>query len=335
MTKREEPASRKVEEAVFTKKLPAVRKQLHNVSKKIIPRDISWLAFNARVLQEAADVTVPLVERLRFLGIFSNNLDEFFRVRVATLKRMTALNKTSRMHIEENAEQVLDQIQTIVIHQQQEFDRIFKSIVHELEGQHIFIRTETQLNEVQQEFVSNYFDEQVRTNIIPLMIEGIPQFPILRDKSIYLAVVLDSEKPGTRQKYALIEIPTSVLNRFIILPHSQGERDIILLEDVVRFNLPKIFSYFGYDKFSSYIIKVTRDAELDIDNDISTGLIHQIEKGLKDRRKGKTVRFVYDKDIDPLLLEYLMRRMGLSGKDNLIPGARIHNFKDFMDFPES
>ncbi|WP_205686409.1 polyphosphate kinase 1 [Chitinophaga parva] len=335
MTKREAAAGLKVSEPVLTKKLPAISKQLHTTPKKMIPRDVSWLAFNARVLQEAADVTVPLVERLRFLGIFSNNLDEFFRVRVATLKRMTALNKSNRMHIEENAEQVLDEIQTIVIHQQQEFDRIFKNIVQELEQQHIHIRTEAQLNEVQQEFVSNYFNEQVRTNIIPLMIESIPQFPILRDKSIYLGVVLDSEKPGTRQKYALIEIPTSVLNRFIILPHSQGERDIILLEDVVRFNLPKVFSYFGYDKFSSYIIKVTRDAELDIDNDISTGLIHQIEKGLKDRRKGKTVRFVYDKDIDPLLLEYLMRRMGLSGKDNLIPGARIHNFKDFMDFPES
>lgn len=126
-----------------------------------------------------------------------------------------------------------------------------------------------------------------------------------------------------------------MLPRFIILPSKPGEHDIILLEDLVRFCLPNIFSYFGYDKFTAHIIKVTRDAELDIDNDISDSLIHQIEKGLKDRRKGKPVRFVYDKDIDPLLLEYLMRRQGLSGKDNLIPGARIHNFKDFMDFPET
>nr|WP_308463753.1 polyphosphate kinase 1 [Chitinophaga nivalis] len=301
----------------------------------MIARDISWLSFNARVLQEAADKTVPLHERIRFLGIFSNNLDEFFRVRVATLKRMMSFGKASRMHLEENPGKILEDIQTNVIDQQREFDRVWKDIVHELEVQHIFLRTEKQLNKEQQRFVLNYFNEQVRTNIIPLMIESIQHFPILRDKSIYLAVVLARQDNSVRQKFALIEIPTTVLPRFIILPSKEGEHDIILLEDLVRFCLPNIFSYFGYDKFSAHIIKVTRDAELDIDNDISTSLIHQLEKGLKDRRKGKPVRFVYDKDIDPLLLEYLMRRQGLSGKDNLIPGARIHNFKDFMDFPES
>ncbi|QJB31031.1 polyphosphate kinase 1 [Chitinophaga oryzae] len=304
-------------------------------AKKLIPRDVSWLAFNARVLQEAADTSVPLRERIRFLGIFSNNLDEFFRVRVATLKRMMSINKVHKMHLEENPGKILDDIQAIVIDQQREFDRIWKDIANELETMHIFLRTEKHLNREQQKFVLNYFNEQVRTNIIPLMIESIQQFPILRDKSIYLGVVLARQDNSVRQKFALIEIPSNVLPRFIILPSKPGEHDIILLEDLIRFCLPHIFSYFGYDKFSSHIIKVTRDAELDIDNDISDSLIHQIEKGLKDRRKGKPVRFVYDKDIDPLLLEYLIRRMGLSGKDNLIPGARIHNFKDFMDFPES
>ena len=303
--------------------------------KKMIARDISWLSFNARVLQEAADKNVPLHERIRFLGIFSNNLDEFFRVRVATLKRMMSFGKTARMHLEENPDKILDEIQARVIEQQREFDLVWKDIAGEMEAQHIFLRTEKQLNREQQKFVQNYFDDEVRTNIIPLMIESIQHFPILRDKSIYLAIVLARQDNSVRQKFALIEIPTNVLPRFIILPSKDGEHDIILLEDLVRFCLPNIFSYFGYDKFSAHIIKVTRDAELDIDNDISDSLIHQIEKGLKDRRKGKPVRFVYDKDIDPLLLEYLMRRQGLSGKDNLIPGARIHNFKDFMDFPES
>ena len=303
--------------------------------KKMIPRDISWLAFNARVLQEASDLSVPLHERIRFLGISSNNLDEFFRVRVATLKRMLTVGKSARMHLEENPEQILDEIQSIVIDQQREFDRIWEGIENELKEHKIFIRTEKHLNKEQQKFVLNYFNEEVRTNIIPLMIESIQHFPFLRDKSIYLAVVLARQDNSVRQKFALIEIPTSVLPRFIILPAKEGEQDIILMEDLVRFCLPHIFSFFGYDKFLSHIIKVTRDAELDIDNDISTSLIHQIEKGLKDRRKGKPVRFVYDKDIDPLLLEYLMRRLGLSRKDNLIPGARIHNFKDFMDFPAS
>ncbi|WP_291907063.1 polyphosphate kinase 1 [Chitinophaga sp. CB10] len=312
------------------------RKKAPAAKKKMIARDVSWLAFNARVLQEAADKTVPLYERIRFLGIFSNNLDEFFRVRVATLKRMLSFGKSAaKMHLEENPGKIIDSIQTIVMEQQREFDRIWKDIAQELESQHIFLRTEKQLNREQQKFVLNYFNEQVRTNIIPLMIESIQQFPILRDKSIYLAIVLARADNSISQKFALIEIPTSVLPRFIILPSKPGEHDIMLLEDLVRFCLPNIFSYFGFDKFTSHIIKVTRDAELDIDNDIADSIIHQIEKGLKDRRKGKPVRFVYDKDIDPLLLEYLIRRLGLSGKDNLIPGARIHNFKDFMDFPES
>ncbi|MGN8039724.1 polyphosphate kinase 1 [Chitinophaga sp. 22321] len=311
------------------------RKKPQAEKKKMIARDISWLSFNARVLQEAADKSVPLHERIRFLGIFSNNLDEFFRVRVATLKRMMSFGKSAKMHLEENPDKILDEIQSRVIEQQREFDLVWKDIVAEMEAQHIFLRTEKQLNKEQQKFVLNYFNEQVRTNIIPLMIESIQQFPILRDKSIYLAIVLARQDNSVRQKFALIEIATGVLPRFIILPSKPGEHDIILMEDLVRFCLPNIFVYFGYDKFSAHIIKVTRDAELDIDNDISDSLIHQIEKGLKDRRKGKPVRFVYDKDIDPLLLEYLMRRQGLSGKDNLIPGARIHNFKDFMDFPES
>ncbi|HEU4554454.1 MAG TPA: polyphosphate kinase 1, partial [Chitinophaga sp.] len=303
--------------------------------KKMIARDVSWLSFNARVLQEAADPTVPLRERIRFLGIFSNNLDEFFRVRVATLKRMLSFGKSAKVHLEENPDLILDDIQQIGLQQQREFDRIWKGIEEELRAEKIFIRTEKQLNKEQQRFVLSYFDEEVRTNIIPLMIESIQHFPFLRDKSIYLAVVLSRQDNSVRQKFALIEIPTAILPRFILLPSKEGEHDIILLEDVVRFSLPNIFSYFGYDKFDAHIIKVTRDAELDIDNDVSTSLIHQLEKGLKDRRKGKPVRFVYDKDIDPLLLEYLMRRLGLSKKDNLIPGARIHNFKDFMEFPEA
>lgn len=303
--------------------------------KKMITRDISWLSFNARVLQEANDSSVPLYERIRFLGIFSNNLDEFFRVRVATLKRMVELGRAARVHLEENPEQILEEIQSIVIQQQREFDRIWQDITAELKKENIFLLTEKQLSKEQQKFVLNYFNEEVRSNIIPLMIESIQQAPYLRDKSIYLAVVLSKKDNSVRQKFALIEVPTSILPRFIILPPKRNEKCIILLEDIIRFCLPNLFSYFGYDRFCAHIIKVTRDAELDIDNDISTNLIQQIEKGIKDRRKGKPVRFIYDKEIDPHLLEYLIRRLNLSKKDNLIPGGRIHNFKDFMDFPES
>jgi polyphosphate kinase len=302
--------------------------------RKTIARDISWLSFNARVLQEAGDKSVPLRERIRFLGIFSNNLDEFFRVRVATLKRMMQVSAKATMHLEQDPQQILDDIQMTVLNQQSEFARIWEDVQKEMKAQKIFLVAETELTAEQQEFVREYYDVEVSSNVIPLMIENIPQFPNLRDKSIYLAVVMWKKDSALRKKYALIEVPSRVVGRFIILPSKPDEHHIILLEDIIRFNLPEIFSYFGYDQYHAHVFKVTRDAELDIDSDLSTNIIQKLEKGLKNRRKGKPVRFVYDKEIDPGFLEYLTRRLNLSRKDNLIPGGRIHNFRHFMDFPE-
>jgi polyphosphate kinase len=306
----------------------------HHPKRKLIARDISWLSFNARVLQEAADPTVPLRERIRFLGIFSNNMDEFFRVRVATLKRMIQLGSKANMHLESDPQQIIDEIQMNVLNQQGEFNRIWEGLQKELNEQKIFLRTEKELNNEQKEFVRNYFEEEVSPEIIPLMIENIPEFPALRDKSIYLAVVMWKKDNALKKKYALIEIPSRTLGRFIQLPAKPEETHIILLEDVIRFNLPDIFSYFGYDEYHAHIFKVTRDAEIDIDEDISTNIIQKIEKGIKNRRKGKPVRFVYDREMDPGLLEYLIRRLNLTKRDNLIPGGRIHNFRHFMDFPD-
>ena len=303
--------------------------------QKTIIRDISWLSFNGRVLQEAADDTVPLRERIRFLGIFSNNLDEFFRVRVATLNRMIALGEKGKMHLEMNPRLILEEIQETVLQQQKEFERIWNEILRELKKEKIFLVPEQKLNRVQQKFVLDYFNEEIRSNVVPLMMESISEFPTLSDKSIYLACTLSKKDKSIAKKFALVSVPARRLPRFVILPSKQNEKHIILLEDIIRFCLPHIFSFFGYDTFSSAIIKVTRDAEIDIDNDVSTSLIQKIEKGLKNRKKGKTVRFVYDKDIDASLLAYLVKRLGLTHKDNLIPGGRIHNFKDFIDFPES
>ncbi|MCK9403149.1 MAG: polyphosphate kinase 1 [Chitinophagaceae bacterium] len=305
--------------------------------KTLIQRDISWLSFNARVLQEANDPTVPLKERIRFLGIFSNNSDEFFRVRVATLKRMLEFaekRKKLNMHMEEAPQTILDQIQTIVLQQQNEFNRIWTGILKELKKENIHLVDEKHLTKEQQLFVKKYFDEEVRSNIIPLMIESLPQLPYLRDKSIYLGVVMRKKKSAYQQKYSLIEVPAKAVGRFILLPSKPHEKQIILLEDVIRFNLPHIFSYFEYDQFDSHVFKVTKDAELDIDNDVSTTFVEKIEKGLKNRRKGKPVRFVYDKEMDAGLLEYLIRRLSLNRKSNIIPGGRIHNFRHFMDFPD-
>lgn len=308
------------------------------MKRRTIPRDISWLSFNARVLQEAADPTVPLRERIRFLGIFSNNTDEFFRVRVATLKRMSEYSGKSKinMHLEISPAKILNDIQATVLEQQEEFNTIWEGIRKELEKEKIFLISEKELNPGQQEFLMNYFEEEVRSNIIPLMIESIPQFPFLRDKSIYLGVVLSRKDNSMKKKYALIEVPSKVLGRFVLLPSPVlDEHHIILLEDIIRYNLRSIFAYFGYDTYESWVFKVTRDAEIDMDNDISTNLIQKIEKGLKNRRKGKPVRFVYDKEMDKGLLDYLIKRLNLTRKDgNLIPGGRIHNFRHFMDFPD-
>ena len=217
--------------------------------RKTIIRDISWLAFNSRVLQEAADESVPLKERIRFLAIFSNNLDEFFRVRVAALKRMIELGTKAKMHLEANPENILEEIQDKVIIQQTAFERIWNDIFRDLKKQKIFLVTDKKLNAVQQKFILQYFNEEVRSYIVPLMIESIHNFPVLNDKSIYLACRLSKTDRSIPQKFALVSVPTRRLSRFVILPSKNDEQHIILLEDIIRFCLPNIFSFFGYDEF--------------------------------------------------------------------------------------
>jgi polyphosphate kinase len=303
--------------------------------RKTIARDISWLSFNARVLQEANDPNVPLRDRVRFLGIFSNNLDEFFRVRVATLKRMAELGPKvqHKIHLEKNPLQILEQIQETVLEQQSEFNRIWKEVQQQLKKEKIFLVTEKQLSRDQKKYVEAFFDEEVRQEVIPMMIESNPHMPYLRERSLYLAVVMSSRNSAYKKKYALIEVPAKNKRRFVKLPSPAGTNYIILMEDVIRHCLPKLFAFMGYDQYNANIIKVTRDAEIDMDSDVSSSLVQKIEKGLKNRRKGKPVRFIYDKEIDAGLLEYLIRRLNISRKDNIIPGGRIHNFRHFMDFP--
>ena len=304
------------------------------LKKQGINRDISWLAFNGRVLQEAADEENHIYDRLRFLGIFSNNLDEFFRVRVATLNRMTrtAGNKL-KMHMEENPEKILARIMSIVLTQQQQFEKIYRDLVIAMEGKKIHFKTDKQLTKEQKIFVEAFFEERLHTRIVPLMIESIPSMPLLRDRSVYLACVLGHSQSAMMHRYALIEIPVGDLPRVVVLPSAKGTKDLILLEDIVRYNLPYLFAPFGFDKFMGHLIKVTRDAELDLDNDFHSNLIDDLEKGIKNRKKGKATRFVYDKQIDANLLEFMMKRLSLNKKDHMVPGGRIHNFKDFMDFP--
>jgi polyphosphate kinase len=304
---------------------------------RFIARDISWLSFNARVLQEANDPSVPLSERVRFLGIFSNNLDEFFRVRVATLKRMTDFaNKKghfTNMDLIESPQAILDQIQSIVLKQQNEFNRIWQNINRELKANKVLLVDDKKLTAEQKIFVKHYFDDIVRPYIIPLMIENVPELPYLRDKSLYLAIVMSHKNNAYDQKFSLIEIPSRSIGRFIQLPAKPGTSNIILLEDLIRFNLPIIFSHFKYNKFEAHVFKITKDAEIDLDQEVGINFIEKISKGIKNRRKGKPVRFVYEKEMNAEILEFLINKLKLTRKSSIIPGGHIHNFRHFMDFP--
>ncbi|SFT17264.1 polyphosphate kinase 1 [Sphingobacterium wenxiniae] len=303
--------------------------------KKYIPRDISWLSFNDRVLQEAADEDVPLSERIKFLGIFSNNMDEFYRVRVAGLKRALALNEKDAKEIFfERPQEILDMINKSVIKLQRKFDHIWDKVQVEMAKQKVFIKTAEELDKKQQEFVKDYYEEEVESNIIPLLLDDSRPMPYLRDKSLYLGIAMRKTDWEYETRFVIIEIPTNQNGRFILLPSPKHEKHVMLLEDVIRFNLPFIFSYFGFDTFMAHAFKITKDAEFDLDNDINTTLVEKIEKGIKNRRKGKPTRFVFDKDMDSSLIELLIKKLHLTKKDSIIPGQRIHNFKHFMSFPK-
>ncbi len=299
----------------------------------LINRELSWLAFNDRVLQEAEDNTVPLIERLKFLGIYSNNRDEFFRVRVATLKRVVKHQKKAEELMGENPVRLLDKIQKAVIAQQEKFERTYQKIIRELKKQNISIINERQLTPIQGAFVKNYFREKVKSSLFPIMLDNASAFPYLKDRLGYLIVKLGRKDKTKKNKFAIIEVPTDNISRFLVLPKDKEKNYIILLDDVIRFCLDDIFQNFEYDYVKAYNIKLTRDAEIDIDNDLSKSFVEKISKGLKARKKGQPVRLVYDSAIAPDMLDFIMKKIKLGKEDNPIPGGRYHNFKDFISFP--
>lgn len=300
----------------------------------IINREISWLSFNSRVLQEAEDRSNPLIERLRFLGIFSNNLDEFYRVRVASVRRMKDLDKKTLKKYHVDPASLLKEIQQMVADQQRKFENIYKELKKEFKEEGIFFTNEEELNEEQIEEVSTYFAEKVRANIIPLMLDKKRELPNLKDKSIYLAIKL-SNKKDEKVLYSLIKVPTGAISRFYVFKNTgeNGETYVMLLDDIIRANLKEIYSIFDFDNMEAYTIKFTRDAELDIDDDIASSLLEQISRSLENRKIAEPVRFVHDKDIPDDLLYFLTKKLGIISTDNIIPGGRYHNFKDFIGFP--
>lgn len=295
-------------------------------------REISWLRFNARVLQEAADPRNPLLLRIQFLGIFSNNQDEFFRVRVGTLRRLLKLSKSNSQLATETRD-LIQKIAAITAEDQKTFNAIYTMLIRELQQHNILILNEKKLSETQKTFVRNYFRKEIRPLIFPIMLKRFNRNTSLRDKSIYLAIEMKDSGAVLQPDHALVKIPGTI-SRFIILPSKNNHFSILLIDDAVRLCLHEIFSFMGYDTFSAYTIKFTRDAEMEIDNDISKSFLELMEESLKQRRKGSTLRFVYDREIPELLLEVVKKKMGISGSDVQQKGGRYHNFKDFMDFPD-
>jgi len=313
---------------------------------KYIDREKSWLAFNARVLQEAGDETVPLLDRLRFLGIFSNNLDEFFRVRYAAIRRLSLSGISGEKVLGGvSAKQLLKEITQIVIQQQSESLRILSIIEKKLEAENIFMINEKEISNEQQNFIREFFIQKVSPALVTIILNDLAEFPLLRDTSGYLAVklvmnpvkvpstsILNLTKTKREIRYAVIEIPKTI-NRFVVLPSKDEKNHIILIDDVIRYSLSSIFNIFDYEKVSAHMIKITRDAQLEIDSDLSKSMLEKIATSVKDRRIGEPVRFVYDQQIDKDTLKFFLSKMHIESSDSVIPGGRYHNRRDYMDFP--
>lgn len=311
---------------------------MNNTVNSYIDREKSWLTFNARVLQEANDENVPLLDRFRFLGIFSNNLDEFFRVRYAAIRRMSLETNETEKILGVPAEKLLKEITEIVIEQQSESLRILSEIEKKLEKENIFIINEKQITKEQEAFIHDYFIQNVSPAVVTIMLNELEEFPLLKDTSGYLAVklVMKSKKifpfASKEIQYAVVEIP-STINRFVVLPSNSEKQYIILLDDVIRCNLNYIFNIFDYESIAAHMIKITRDAQLEFDSDLSKSLMEKISNSVKERRVGEPVRFVYDQSIENDTLAFFLKGMGIDSSDSIIPGGRYHNRRDYMNFP--
>jgi len=312
---------------------------------RYLDREKSWLNFNERVLQEAADESVPLLDRFRFLGIFSNNLDEFFRVRFAAIRRLSLSGDTGEKILGGiTAKKLLKEITEIVIKQQADSLKILSIIEKQLEKQNIFIVDESNLSVEQSQFVKDFFIQKVSPELVTIILNDLAEFPLLKDTMGYLAVklvmktdqkskILGLIKPKPEVRYAIIEMPKSI-NRIVVLPNENEKQFIMLLDDVIRYNLSSIFNIFDYESISAHMIKITRDAQLDIDSDMSKSMLQKIATSVKDRRIGEPVRFVYDSTIEKDTLNFLLTQMGIESTDSIIPGGRYHNRRDYMSFPD-
>ena len=297
-----------------------------------VDRDLSWMYFNRRILQEATR-PIPLLERLSFLGIYSNNLDEFFRVRIATLSRIAECEDKSIKKESEHASQLIKQITKLNNRYAKEYEEAIHEVTAALRNENIFLLKDNELSEDQQQFVRQFFRQKLSGFTNPVWLSAVKELTEATDDNIFLAVKLHTEGRKTPE-YALIELPVAVCGRFIHLPDKGGRSYLMYLDDVIRFCLPMIFGGMGFTHYEAYAFKFTKDAEMEIDNDLRNGMLQKISKGVKSRRKGDALRVIYDAAMPKDMLKRVMNKLNLDKLDTVLAGGRYHNHKDLMSFPD-
>ena len=299
-----------------------------------LERDISWMYFNERILQEATRPHVPLLERLSFVGIYSNNLDEFFRVRMASQSRIAECGDRAAVRESEHAKKIIKQIGKLNAHYAKAYAQAVEQVTEELKRENICLVDDTEVTPEQLEFIRSYFRERLSGFIVPVWFSAIKWLDYENDENIYLAVKVSRTEPKPVADYAFLEVPVGPCGRFVRLPDHEGRSYLMYLDDVVRCCLPLVFEGLGFTSFEAYTFKFTRDAEMEIDNDLRTGILQKISKGVKSRKRGEPLRVLYDARIPKDLLKRVLRKLDLDSLDTVLASGRYQNHKDFMRFPD-
>lgn len=297
-----------------------------------VKRDVSWMYFNHRILQEAKKEYVPLLERLSFLGIYSNNLDEFFRVRVASLNRVLASNDVDK-RTKQDVKRTIKTINLLNESYSKEYTEATQQVFRELELHKVRMVNETQLNDEQKKWLENFYYDKLNGSTNPIWLSEIKDLSTLEDNRIYLIVEKTIIKDA-RSKYAIIKVPDKTFGRFIKIPASDGYDNIMYLDDVIRFCLPFIFIGLRPSYFRAYSFKFTKDAEMEVDNDADYGTMERIAIGVDSRKRGEPIRVLYDRDMPQSMQKKILERLDIRELDTSLASGRYQNHKDLMKFPD-